>query len=101
MLPEESDPVASPKLATSWQEALKIAVIFQAVFGLAAAMILDGGGLLRCWAIAMAAWWPVALMMMSLRRQNPTRVDLFLIRWSFPMIFPWAIWLADAVIRHK
>ena len=67
--------------------ALQVSLVLQIVFGLLSGLMLDGGQLLQMWLFTMAAYWVGSIVMMIRRPDNPTKVDLFLIRWSFPVLF--------------
>ena len=82
-----------PAISTEYRKALPGAVIFQVVFGLFAAMILDCGMLLTAWGISMVGYWIGVAMMIQRRPAAPTKTDLFLVRWGFPMIFPIGVML--------
>jgi hypothetical protein len=43
--------------------------------------------LLQLWFFAIVAYWGGFSLMMYRRPINPTKVDLFLIRWGFPVLF--------------
>ena len=66
--------------------ALQVSLVLQIAFGLFSGFMLYGG-LLQTWFFTMAAFWAGSILMMIRRPDNPTKVDLFLIRWSFPVLF--------------
>jgi len=55
----------------------------------------------------MAAFWAGVVLMMVRRPVSPTRLDLFLIRWSYPALFliaipiVAAIWKARGFLEYK
>jgi hypothetical protein len=50
------------------------------------ALMLDGGGSFRISSVAFAAYWPMAGLIVCRRPNSPTRVDLFAMRWGYPII---------------
>jgi hypothetical protein len=73
-------------LSKEYWRALQVSLAFQIFFGLFSALCLDGGQMLQWWAVTMLAYW-VGLGLVVIRRpQEPTDFDLFLIRWSFPVL---------------
>jgi hypothetical protein len=74
-------------LSKEYRQALKVALAFQIGFGILSGLMLDGGLLAQLWSFAMTAYWGSLFLMVFRRPDNPTKVDLFLIRWSFPVLF--------------
>ncbi len=68
------------------RNALPISIVFQMVLLLFAFLVTDCGNLLQIWAVTMAAYWSGTLLIMFRRPKTPTRLDLFLIQWSFPFL---------------
>ena len=57
-------------------------MILQVPLTLLFALITDGGRLFLLWTIAIVAFWVGVLLARYRRPNNPTRVDLLLIRWG-------------------
>jgi hypothetical protein len=74
-------------LSKEHRQALQVAFVFQGAFGILSGLCLDGGLLLQLWLFAMAGYWGGLILMVCRRPTSPTKVDLFLIRWSFPFLF--------------
>ena len=74
------------RLSDEYWAALKVSAAFQVSFcvlmGLSTAH-----GLFALWLSTMAGYWGGLLVMMMRRPDKPTGVDLFLIRWGFPILF--------------
>lgn len=65
--------------------ALRISAALQVTALLLAAIVLDGGNLLKCVALGAAAYW-IALAIIMLRRNGkPTPIDCLLLTWGFPL----------------
>jgi len=76
----------SVNLSKEYWQALKVSLVFQVFFGLFTALLLDGGQMLQWWAVTMVGYW-AGFGLVALRRpQDPTKLDLFWIRWSFPVL---------------
>ena len=74
------------ELSKDYWLALQVSLVFQVVFMLLAGMILDGGQCAQWCAVSLAAYWGGLIVILLRRPKTPTRIDLFLIRWSFPAI---------------
>jgi len=64
-------------------------------------LLLDGGQVFQLWAITMAAYWIGVIVIMARRPANPTRLDLFLIRWAFPFLFILAVPLTTLIWKAR
>ncbi len=69
-------------------KALQVSLAFQVAYGILGATAADGGALFQIWIFSMLAFWGIFLVILSRRRHSPTKTDLFLIRWGFPILFP-------------
>jgi hypothetical protein len=74
------------EVSKEYWKALQVALVFQVVFALLAAMILDDGQCAQFYGVSLVAWWGSFLVVVLRRSMTPTKVDLFLIRWSFPVV---------------
>lgn len=87
-----------PALSREYWQALLVSLVFQVFFGLLSGGMLDGGMLLQMWCFSMAAYWGGLVLMMCRRPRNPTKVDLFLTRWSFPVLFFFVVFPLSVLI---
>jgi hypothetical protein len=65
------------------RDAMKLSLIQQAVAFVFSGLVIDGGGLFLIVAFALAAFWIGALMILSRRGQQISRLDTFLLKWGF------------------
>ncbi len=72
---------------------MKTALLFQGIFLILAALVLDMGETWNATLVAMLAYWMPAGLIMARRLDRPTRIDLFFVRWGFLVI-----WLVTMVI---
>lgn len=91
-------------LSKEHRQALQVSLVFQVVFGILCGLTTDGGMLVQLWFFAILAYWGGFSLMVYRRPVNPTKVDLFLIRWGFPVLlffigmpFSILIWRARGV----
>jgi hypothetical protein len=73
-------------LSKEYWPALQIALVFQVIFLILGGLMLDGGLCAQFVFFSLLAWWGGFGIMAFRRPLNPTKVDLFLIRWSFPVV---------------
>jgi hypothetical protein len=64
------------------REAFVFAMLQQAVLFLLAALLLDGGVVLRRVTIASIGFWCFVLLLLIRRRNSPTRVDIILVKYG-------------------
>lgn len=74
-------------LSKEYSQALGVSLIFQVFFFFFSVLMLDGGQLFQWWAVATLAYWAGFGLVAIRRPHKPARLDLFLIRWSFPVLF--------------
>jgi hypothetical protein len=90
-----NQPEAVPGLQRSgFSRAILVALVQQAVLLVLAALMLDGGLLLRAFAGALAASWIVSLAVMLMNRRQPTSLAIAIVKYGFWL----AIFLAVAVM---
>lgn len=66
------------------QQEVVPSVVLQLALVLVGAVTLDGGGLLRIFAIAAIAYWAgVAAIVLRSRRRPMSRLDRLLLRWGY------------------
>ena len=70
-------------VSDSYRRSLWIALALQGAIGALSALMLDFGMMARCSLIALLAFWGGTLMVLLRRPRNPTRIDLWLIRWGY------------------
>jgi hypothetical protein len=85
-------------ISKDYWKALQVSYVFQVLYGLLAAMCFDGGGLLQMWCFSMAGFWGTFILVISRRPQSPTKTDLFFVRWSFPILFPFGTMLIAGLV---
>ena len=81
--------------------AVRMAVAFQALLGVAALAVADGDPLVQVWAMALAAYWIGVAGIVARRPLRPTRMDVGVIRWGFPFLAALAGGLAGAIWRAR
>ena len=67
----------------SYSDSLKLSVLIQLPLFVFAALLLDGGQMLRYGEIAAAGYWVGAVLIMVRRPKSPTQVDLDLVKYGF------------------
>ena len=77
----------SATTSNGYRKAIYTALGCQVILALFCTPIMDGGQSMQMWGFSMVAFY-VGLIMIIIRRPKcPTKVDLFLIHWSFPFLF--------------
>jgi hypothetical protein len=69
-------------ISESYRSALWRALILSLVLGVLSALVLDGGETARLSMIGLAIFWVCIVAILWRRPQNPTSLDLLLIRWG-------------------
>jgi len=67
--------------------AILVSLPFQIFLGLGTLLIVSPSHTDPTWAITMAAYWAGVAVIVFRRPIDPTRLDVFFIRWSFPVIY--------------
>ena len=75
------------RFSTAYRGTLVIVVSQQILLGLLTGMCLDGGILGMIFLYSLAAFWVGFIMIISRRPRNPTKVDIFLIKWGTFLLF--------------
>lgn len=75
----------STENAEAHSQAIVFAAVQQAIVLLLAALILDGGYILRICTIAAIASWVATLVIIVRRSKHPSAVDLAIVRYGFWM----------------
>jgi hypothetical protein len=81
--------------------AIQVSLAFQIFLCIFAVLVADFGQIAYLWLITMAAFWGGVIMIMARRPANPTKLDLFLIRWAFPFLFLLAIPLTALIWKMR
>jgi hypothetical protein len=74
------------ELVSTYWPAFKSALIFQFVFGVLTALMLDGGRSFEFFKVAFAGHWIGILIIIGRRPISPTKADIFFIRWGLPVV---------------
>jgi hypothetical protein len=84
--PIPSDAGKRQILDAGYDRPVKFAVAQQFIFGLLAALMLDGGVMAGRMAVAFTIYW-LCFFVIALRRpRTPSAVDMALVKWSFPFL---------------
>ncbi len=89
------------KPSSQYWPAIRVSLVLQAASGVLSALVLDGGTLMQIWAMALAAYWVGVLVILTRRPAKPTRLDLFLVRWAFPLLLVLAVPLSAAIWKAR
>jgi len=85
---ESSIQISMPKVADSYREPIKVAVVQQIIFLVLTALLLDGGQTFRACCITAIVHWVCIAMILVRRPIHPTRIDILLIKYGFlPLAF--------------
>jgi len=68
---------------SNYRAAIRDAVIMQIIILILAAVATDYGQMLQFWGFSMAAYWPMAIMLIVRSKKKTSRVDINIIRWGF------------------
>jgi hypothetical protein len=86
------------KLATvispAYDRVIRKSLVAQLIVGVLAALMLDGGKTARIVGVTVLAFWLCAAVVIVRRPNEPTKLDLAIVRWGF-----WLV-LAVAMIRQ-
>lgn len=69
-----------------YKSAVKDTIVIQVFLGIVTAAIFDGGLSSQAWAFSVAAFWPMAIMLIIRGRKEPNKIDPHIIRWAFLLI---------------
>ena len=89
------------KPTRQYWNAIQVSLVFQIFLGLFGILALDFGEICYIWLITMVAYWAEVILMMIRRPVSPTRLDLFLVRWSYPALFLIAIPIVAAIWKAR
>ena len=89
------------KLSDKYWAAIKVSLAFQIFLCLLTLLITDFGQTFQIWAITMAAYWVGVIVIAMRRPTDPTRLDIFLVQWSFPFLFILAIPLTTYIWKAR
>jgi len=74
------------ELSKEYWKALKVSLVLQIASTLLSGLCMDCGQMAQWGEVSLIAWWGGFLVAVFRRPMAPTKVDLFLIRWSFPVV---------------
>jgi hypothetical protein len=82
-----------------YNSAFLVAGLIQFFFLVFAALMLDGGHLLRTVCIAALGHWAAALIVLLRRRTNPTPFDIMLVKYGFLAMLVIVYAIGPALVR--
>jgi predicted membrane channel-forming protein YqfA (hemolysin III family) len=78
-------------------ENLRPAIAQSIIAFLLAGMVLDYGVILRQTIFTLAIFWAGVLGLTVRRNENPTRLDIFVVRWGLLILLPFSLLITDQV----
>ena len=81
----------------AYHGSLVLVIVQQSLLGLLAGMILDGGVISSIFFFSLAAYWAGFTMIIVRRPKNPTKLDVFLIRWGTFLSFAVALAMSPPI----
>ena len=70
----------------AYREAIHDALGIQVLLGVLTSLMFDCGMTFQMWYISMAAYWPMAIMLLIRGIKKPNRIDPYVIRWAFLLL---------------
>jgi len=70
-------------ISPTYDHVIRKSLTAQVVVGVLAALMLDGGTTARVVGVAVLAFWLCATMVIMRRPDEPTKIDLTIMRWGF------------------
>jgi hypothetical protein len=89
------------RFSPEYRGTLKLILIEQIPLGLLAGMIMDGGGVAVIFLYALAGFWAGFAMIVLRRPMNPTKTDLFMIKWGTFALFAISFAMASVIWRWR
>ena len=89
---------ASSPISARYWSAIRTSICFQIPILLLGVLCLDGGELFSRCLVAFAAFWSGTILILFRRPWNPTKLDLEVIRFGYPLLFVLALFLVPAAI---
>ena len=80
-IPAQTD--TQPSIWKAYGEPIKIAVVQQVVILFLAALVLDGGVMLRIATVAAAGSWAFNIVIVARRPRSPTPTDVLIVKYGF------------------
>ena len=78
---------ANVAISDRYQRPLLMAMVISTIIAILSALTLDGGETARLTGIGLLVYWAWVVVAVWRRPDNPTSIDLLLIRWGFlPLI---------------
>lgn len=90
---------ASSPISARYWSAIRTSICFQIPILLLGALCLDGGELFSRCLVALAAFWCGTILILFRRPRNPTKLDLEVIRFGYPLLFVLALFFVPAAIN--
>ena len=90
-----------PRIAPELRGACTFSCVQQAAIVLTCVFLKDGGLRLRAALIAVAGFWAMFAFSVFLRGAKPIKLDLFFVRWSYPLIWLGALILSAWLARGR
>jgi hypothetical protein len=89
------------KTTAPYRGALQVAVVFQVLFGILSAFVMDFGVLAWLWCSAMVGYWVGFAFVRVRGKGKPTKVDLFVLKWGFVPLFVLAMFLFALLVSYN
>lgn len=83
----------------NYAPACRFALILQAILGVIAALLLDGGRTFRAFCVAWLCAWAISLLIIFRRPANPSRVDLWIVRYGILVLLTLVLGLGPWFLR--
>jgi hypothetical protein len=89
------------RFSPAYRKASALVVVQQVLLGLIAGMMLDGGALGSIFLYSLVAFWVVFVIIVVRRPRNPTKTDIFLIKWGTFLLFAVSFVLSLVIWRMR
>jgi len=89
------------KFSPAYSGSLILVFVEQSLLAALAAMVFDGGLLGNILACSLGGFWGAFLMIIARRPKNPTKLDIFLVRWGTFIAFGFALAFVPLVWRFQ
>jgi hypothetical protein len=89
------------RLSEKYWAAIRVSLVFQVFLCLMTLLMTDLGLSFQIWGITMTAYWGGVIVVVMRRPVAPTRLDIFLVRWSFPFLFILAVPLVALIWKAR
>jgi len=89
------------RFSPAYRGTLALVVTQQILLGLLTGMMLDGGLLGSIFLYSLAAFWVGFLTIFARRPRNPTKADIFLIKWGTFLLFLVSILMSPVIWKIR